>query len=313
MNNEGNEGNVNNVDNLKNTENFIINPENLTYKISSKKTNSIIKSFAELYFYYYVEDMENGAGKGIKKFKKFILNEEMTNNYSKKMYWLENSLNRLMEVYGTLESINNFEFMKLFEEDAKKIYDESDNWISFIYDENGDLKTYELLYQLRLAFAELYNQYVIKNDISKEFDLQDSKYDIYKISSKKMDSKIKSFAELYFYYYVEDKNATKGGNGFNNFKKNVLEGDIKNNGLKWLEDSFFRLAENYQITDENKIKNKIKNKNKNKNNLKLNYDGWLEFISNYEGNNSIYAKYELLYQLRLAFAELYNQYVSKNS
>ncbi|MBP2201220.1 hypothetical protein J3E07_000618 [Methanococcus voltae] len=278
---------------MENSENFTLNPENLTYKISSKKMDSKIKSFAELYFYYYVEDIENGAGKGIEKFRKYILNEEMTNNHSKQMYWLENKLNRLMNVYGKLDGINNFEFTDLFENNSKKIHDESDTWISFIYDENGDLKTYELIYQLRLAFAELYNQYGIKND--KKIKLKDLKY---KISSKKMDSKIKSFAELYFYYYVEDKNATKGGNGSKEFKKNVLDDEIRNKGLKWLEDSFFRLAENYQINEEKE------------NTLKLNYDGWLEFTTNYEGDNAPYVKYGLIYQLRLAFAELYNQHCS---
>jgi len=95
--------------------------------------------------------------------------------------------------------------------------------------------------------------------------------------SKKMDPKIKCFSELYFDYYVKNK-------GIERFKKNILD-EIKNFKIKWLRDAFEKISLEYDCKE-------------------LNYDNWVQLTS----DEDFVRTYELLYQVRLAFAELYRKY-----
>jgi hypothetical protein len=99
--------------------------------------------------------------------------------------------------------------------------------------------------------------------------------------SKKIDPKIKCFSELYFDFYVQEK-------GIERFKKERLD-NIDYLKPRWLENAFARMAEKYDCDE-----------------LKFDYDGWLEFKDD--------GIFELLYQIRLTFAELYRKYklVSEN-
>jgi hypothetical protein len=110
----------------------------------------------------------------------------------------------------------------------------------------------------------------------------------FEIKSKNTDKKIKTFAELYFHYYVEDPKGLK--RGIERFKKDILDRFKEFNEFK-LKDSFARISEVYDCDE-----------------LRLDYDGWLEFTTDEDGNRRVY---ELLFQLRLAFAELYREYNKK--
>ncbi|WP_459202222.1 hypothetical protein [Methanococcus sp. CF] len=107
-------------------------------EIDSKLMNPKIKSFAELYFNYYVVDGEKGLGRGIDRFKKNILDDFKKLNQQ----WLENSFAKIAEIYDC--------------DDLKLNYD---GWFEFITDDEGDKQIRELLYQVRLGFAELYRKY----------------------------------------------------------------------------------------------------------------------------------------------------------
>lgn len=108
------------------------------------------------------------------------------------------------------------------------------------------------------------------------------------VESKKTDSKIKVFAKLYFQYYVLDKE--KGlARGIDRFYRDII-GRFKFLDDQWLRDSFAKLADIYDCKD-----------------LDLSYDGWEDFIRDEDGNKRIY---ELMFQLRLAFANLYQKYNS---
>ena len=98
--------------------------------------------------------------------------------------------------------------------------------------------------------------------------------------SKKLDPKIKCFSELYFNDFVKEK-------GIDRFKKERLN-DISYLKSKWLEGAFARLAEKYDCEE-----------------LKFDYDGWVEF----KGDGI----FELFYQIRLTFAELYRKYNAQNN
>jgi len=98
------------------------------------------------------------------------------------------------------------------------------------------------------------------------------------IDSKKMDPKIRSFSELYFDYYVSER-------GIDRFRKDILD-DMKNKKPGWLRDSFAKIAEKYQCKD-----------------LDMNYDGWLKLTE----DEDVSKMYELMYQVRLGFAELYRK------
>lgn len=98
------------------------------------------------------------------------------------------------------------------------------------------------------------------------------------IDSKRMNPKIRSFSELYFDYYVSER-------GIDRFKKDILD-DMKNKKPIWLRNSFAKIAEKYQCDD-----------------LNLNYDGWLELTE----DEDVSKIYELMYQVRLGFAELYRK------
>lgn len=116
---------------------------NLDLNIKSKNTDKKIKAFAELYFNYYVLDKEKGLGRGIKRFKKDVLDE--FNNF--KESWLQDKFAKLAESYECDEL--NLDY---------------DGWVDFITDDEGNKRVYELLFQLRLAFANLYYQYNKKED-----------------------------------------------------------------------------------------------------------------------------------------------------
>lgn len=125
--------------------------------------------------------------------------------------------------------------------------------------------------------------YYLVNDSIDRGEL--AKVDV-ELKSKKTDEKIKAFSELYFKYYVCDKENGLG-RGIIRFKKDILD-DMQNKRKFWLQNAFVKIAEIYE-NDE----------------LKLDYDGWLEFITDDEGNERVN---ELLFQLRLAFANLYYEY-----
>ncbi|MDR2944360.1 MAG: hypothetical protein LBU81_04660 [Methanosarcinales archaeon] len=97
--------------------------------------------------------------------------------------------------------------------------------------------------------------------------------------SQKLDPKIKIFSELYFADFVQNK-------GIERFKKERLD-NINYLKPRWLEDAFARLAEKSDCKE-----------------LKFDYDSWLEFKD--EGI------FELLYQIRLTFAELYRKQTNEN-
>jgi CRISPR-associated protein Cst1 len=113
--------------------------DSLDYKVKSINTHKKIKTFAELYFKYYVLDKENGAYKGIEKFKKNILDN--FKNFDE--YWLKDNFSKLADIYEC-------ETLKL----------DYDGWLDFITDEEGNKNIKELMFQLRLAFAELYREYI---------------------------------------------------------------------------------------------------------------------------------------------------------
>jgi hypothetical protein len=110
----------------------------------------------------------------------------------------------------------------------------------------------------------------------------------FEIKSKHTDKKIKAFAELYFHYYVDDPNGLK--RGLDRFRRDILDRFTEFNEFK-LKEAFAKIAELYDCDE-----------------LRLDYDGWLDFITDEEGNRKIY---ELLFQLRLALAELYRKYNKK--
>lgn len=98
------------------------------------------------------------------------------------------------------------------------------------------------------------------------------------IDSKRMDPKIKEFCELYFDYYVSER-------GIERFKKDILDSNFSKN-LNWLRNSFVKIAEKYESDS-----------------LVLNYDGWLEFTEDEDTSKM----FNLMYQVRLGFAELYRK------
>jgi len=97
----------------------------------------------------------------------------------------------------------------------------------------------------------------------------------------RIDPKIKEFAQAYFNYYLD-----KEGKGRNlaHFKKYILD-EFSEFGEKWLQDRFSELAREIDLRL-----------------VTLNYDGWLEFITDENGDKRIN---DLLFQLRLEFANLY--------
>lgn len=108
-----------------------------------------------------------------------------------------------------------------------------------------------------------------------------------KVCSRNTHKKIKDFAKLYFRYYVIDREEGLG-RGINRFRTDILEQFNKKINQFWLRENFAKMAEIYELES-----------------LKLDYDGWLDFITDEDGNKQVY---ELLFQLRLAFANLYYQY-----
>lgn len=121
-------------------------------------------------------------------------------------------------------------------------------------------------------------------------EIKENEYMDLTLNSKNTDKKIKIFAELYFKYYVYDKE--KGlSRGIERFKKEILDNFKEFNEFR-LKTAFAKMADVYECEE-----------------LNLSYDGWLDFITDDEGNKNIY---ELLFQLRLAFAELYRKYSNEN-
>lgn len=133
---------------------------------------------------------------------------------------------------------------------------------------------------------EAYNSimYYLYNSDAPEIKKEGSGLQL-EIKSKHTNKKIKAFAELYFHYYVDDPRGLR--RGLERFKKDVLDRFKGFNEFR-LKDAFARIAELYDCEE-----------------LRLDYDGWLEFTTDEDGNRRIS---ELLFQLRLAFAELYREY-----
>jgi hypothetical protein len=157
---------------------------------------------------------------------------------------------------------------------------ESDDYINLFSRKGGYLDTdqYE-------AFNTI--MYYLYNNDAPEIKEEGNGMDQH-IESRHMDKKIKCFAELYFNYYVDDKNGLR--RGIERFKKDILDKYQDFNEYR-LKEAFAKLAELYNCDE-----------------LKLDYDGWLDFITDDDGNRRIH---ELLFQLRLAFAELYRKYNNK--
>lgn len=120
--------------------------EIMDLKVKSQKTDERIRTFAELYFKYYVLDKEKGLGRGIERFKKDIIDK--FKNY--KEDWLKDNFVRMAAIYECNQ-------MKL----------DYDGWLEFITDDEGNKRIYELMFQLRLAFANLYYEY-LKGDVDNE-------------------------------------------------------------------------------------------------------------------------------------------------
>jgi len=139
---------------------------------------------------------------------------------------------------------------------------------------------------LSVNTLDAYNtiMYYLYNDDAPDIQGEGSSME-QRIKSKNADKKIMAFAELYFNYYVSDSKGLK--RGIDRFKKDILD-NFKDFGEFKLREAFAKLAEIYDRPD-----------------FKFDYDGWLDFITDDEGNKKIY---ELLFQLRLAFAELYREY-----
>lgn len=121
---------------------YILPEENVDLRVTSEKTDPRIKKLAELYFKYYVFKDNGGKGRGIARFEKDIL-DEMKNKG-------ENWLRKVFFDIAKLYQIEEFEFKN------DSAYDE---WNDFCCDENGNVRVNELLFQLRLAFADLYRKY----------------------------------------------------------------------------------------------------------------------------------------------------------
>jgi len=155
-----------------------------------------------------------------------------------------------------------------------------DDYLELFGDEGKYLKTRE--YDgYRVIMYYLYNFKTPGKQEDDNLELQ--------VRSQKTDPKIKKFAELYFKYYVYDKE--KGVcRGIERFKKDILD-KFKSFKEGWLEDSFANMAKVYECKE-----------------LDFTYDGWLEFITDSDGNRRIY---ELLFQLRLAFANLYHDFLKE--
>ncbi len=105
--------------------------------LHSQKTDLRIKEFAEMYFRYYVLDKK----KGHEKFKKEIIDKMKETN----IWWLKDNYAKMAEVY-----------------EGKLLKLEYDEWTEWCHDENGNIRVSELMFQLRLAFANLYRDYINK-------------------------------------------------------------------------------------------------------------------------------------------------------
>ena len=215
----------------------------------SMKMDPKIKCFSELYFNYFITE------KGVVRFQKDVLNQI---EYFKPL-WLKNAFSRMEKKY-----------------ECEQLKTDNGEWVEFTEDENVN-KMYELIYQVRLAFAELYRKFktVSSNDITgKEMIHSDS---------MKMDPKIKCFSELYFDYFITKKGVAR-------FQKEILN-EIKDFKPFWIKDAFARIAEKYECEQ-----------------LKMDYDGLVELMD----DENVNKMYELIYQVRLAFAELCRKYNLQN-
>lgn len=112
--------------------------ENLEMKVESRHTHQKIKEFAQAYFHYYL-DKESGLGRSIERFKKDVL--DRFDEFGE--YWLRERFVKMAEIY----ELNNLRL-------------DYDGWLDFITDENGNRRMTELLFQLRLALANLYREYM---------------------------------------------------------------------------------------------------------------------------------------------------------
>ncbi|MDD2666686.1 MAG: hypothetical protein PHD13_04350 [Methanocellales archaeon] len=104
----------------------------------SMKMNPKILEAARLYFNDYVED------RGLKRFKKDVLDEFKRG--TKNVYWIENVMCNLSERHEG------------FGPDDWDIF-----WHDLCHDEYGNFVGYELLFQMRLALADLYRRKLQEN------------------------------------------------------------------------------------------------------------------------------------------------------
>lgn len=191
------------------------------------------------------------------------------------------------------KEINKLQKSDIFKEEenrnlAKKII------YKLILDGEADYKDYLELFNrkneyLNINSYEAYNtiMYYLYNYDAPKIKEEGRTMNL-EIKSIHTDKKIKTFAKLFFEYYVIDSRGLK--RGIERFKKDILDKYKDFDEIK-LKEAFARMAEIYDCEE-----------------LKLDYDGWLEFIVDSDGNRRIY---ELLFQLRLAFAELYREYNKK--
>ena len=128
-----------------NKENEELNEEVDELPVQEGKTrmDPRIKEFAQAYFNYYLD--KEGKGRNLAHFKKYILDE--FSEFGDR--WLKDRFSELAEKY-----------------DLKLINLDYDGWFEFITDENGDKRVYDLLFQLRLEFANLYKNKLKERDLA---------------------------------------------------------------------------------------------------------------------------------------------------